>query len=290
MKTLFSLLFCTFLALSSCLVAAPPNLRAILKKEEDRDNMIRVRVLHEMPQLQLDIQGSYLLMNPDDKSDVRPRIHGKSGLLQPISTGLKWGEEFPDLFQVKIVPTQASTEIRLNGRPYKGSLTFYDVGKALSVVNNLFIEDYVADIMAYALTGDEPPEAIAALAIAARSTAYYQVQHPRNRAFWDVDGPVVNYPGTTDSDSNPATAAAIQQALRATRHMLLTDPTGSLDDAFYAPWTTQEGALPSENGAIKSPVLTKKAAVELANKGLHAPQILHAIFPTAILQRVMPHP
>lgn len=263
--------------------AAAPNIRAILKKEQDRGNIIRVRIMHEVPQLQLEIQGSYLLMNPDDNAILSRRIHGKSGTLQPLLTGLKWGEEFPGLYQIKIIPTQSDTEIRLNGRPYTGNLTIYDVGNVLSVVNDLFVEDYVADLLTHSVSGEEPAEALAALAIAARSTAFYQAQHPRN-PYWDIDGSTVGYPAPTDFALSPAAMTAAQQALRATRYMVLIDPT-SVNDAFYAPWAIE--APPSE-GNKKVALLTQKAAVEGANKGLHAAQILHATFPTAMLQRITP--
>lgn len=291
MKTfLCSLLLALPLIMGSSLNAAPPNLHAILKKEQDRANTIRVRVMHEVPQLQLDIRGSYLLMNPEDKS-VEPRIHGKCGILKPLSTGLKWGEEFPDLYQVKIIPTQVSTQFRINDRPFVGNLTFYDIDtrhNMISVVNDLHIEDYIADLLMHALTGEEPQEAINALAIAARSTAYYQVQHPCNQRFWDVDGTIVGYPGPAGSTPSPAAVAAVQQALRATRYMMLTAPTGSLNDAFYAPWSMEEAKASTESGDKKTALLTHKAAIDGATKGMHAAQILHATFPTAILQRVTP--
>lgn len=288
MKTFFSLLCSLFLVIGSSVDAAPPNLHAILQKEQDRTNTIRVRVMHEMPQLQLDVQGGYVLMNPDPEAKkIEPRIHGKCGILKPLINGLKWGEEFPDLYQVKILPTQMNTQIRINDRPFVGNLTFYKVGNTIGVVNDLYIEDYIADLLAHSLTGKEPQEAINALAIAARSTAYYQVQHPRNLQFWDVDGSLVGYPGSADKPPAPAVVAAVQQALYETRYMMLTAPTGSLNDAFYAPWSIGDVANSNEGGS-KTALLTSQAAIEGATKGLHAAQILHSTFPTAILQRVSP--
>lgn len=282
MKTLFSLLCCTFLA-ATTLQAALPNQRSILLKEQDSSHTIRVRVLHEVPKVELGVTGSYLLMDPYNKNDVRNRIYGKSATLQPLATGLKWSEEFPDLHQIKVLPTTPKTEILLNGKPYLGYLTFYEIGdsRTLSVVNDLNIEDYVANLLMRSLTGAEPQEAINALAIAARSTAYYQIQHPRNRQFWDVDGVAVGYLGPIDFAPSPAVITAVQQALHDTRYMLLTDPTGSLNDAFYAPWSASQ--TPD-----KTALLTLKAAADAASKGQHAAQILHATFPTAILQRSPP--
>lgn len=280
MKTLFSLICLTFLTLNTSLQAAPANVRASIIKAQDRNNLIRIRVMNEVPQVQLDVQGSYVLMNPEtNSSDIR--IHGKSAILQPLSTGLKWGEEFPDLHQIKVIPTHPNTIIRLNGRPYTGIVTFYDTKNVLGVVNDLYVEDYIAEMLARSLTGNEPAEAINALAIAARSTARYQMQHPRN-TYWDINGETVGYPGPAGASSLPTTMNAVQQALYATRYMMLTDPTGALNDAFYAPWSNGQENDP------KKPVLTVQAAVDAANKGLHAAQILHATFPTAILQRITP--
>lgn len=284
MKKIFSLLCCTFLS-AATLQAVLPNQRSILLKEQDNSHTIRVRVLHEVPKVELGVTGSYLLMDPYNKNDVHNRIYGKSATLQPMANGLKWGEEFPDMHQIKVLPTTPKTEILLNGKPYLGLLTFYEIGdsRTLSVVNDLNIEDYVANLLMRSLTGTEPQEAINALAIAARSTAYYQVQHPRNRQFWDVDGITVGYLGPIDFAPAPAVITAVSKALRDTRYMLLTDPAGSLNDAFYAPWSV-------EQAQDKTGLLTLKAATEAADKGQHAAQILHATFPTAILQRTPPAP
>lgn len=238
---------------------------------------IRVLVAHDIPRANLEVTGSYNLQDPNEGTMLCRRLSGKQRVIEPFATGLRWGEEFPAIFQLQVLPSSPDTAVIVDGVTYRGNVTFYDVGGTLSIVHELPIEEFVLSQLANQ-SGHLPPEAMAALAIAARSQAYYYAEHPRN-AFWDVDAMNTGYQG----DEVGLTAPDVQRAVQNTRFMVLTQsPTGTEPGhVLPAKWSTEPANL-----AKGQHVLMTNAAVTQAADGADAAQILARTFPGAAIQRI----
>lgn len=269
------------LALSLCAWAPGqamiPGHQHVFTKEVSRPPNIRVLIIHDVPSANLEVQGGYTLSDPYQGNSVGRRLHGKQRLIEARPMGLRWGEEFPGLFQLKVAPSGPDSIIYVDGIPYRGTVTFYDIGGTLSAVNELPVETYVAAQLG-AQQSRLPPEALAALAIAARSQAYHLSNHPKN-PYWDVDAQASRYSGECDGEI----AEAAQAAVEGTSFMVLTQGKNVQDqpEIYPAQW-----ALAVNSSVKGQAVLSATEASSLAERGADAAQILEKIFPGTSLQRM----
>lgn len=223
---------------------------------------IRVLVGHDIPSIDLEIRGKYKIVDPNTSEHVSTRFVGKKQLLEPLSTGLKWGEEFPDLHQLKFIPKEPATKFFINGTEYPGTLYIYDIGGTLSIVNELEIEE----LLKLSLPEQEREEALsqelkAAMVIAARTNLYFDRENPRNK-FWNVSAATMGYQGRQKNDQKDLWAKAIDE----TRYMIMSAAGEKELAPFSVHW---------------QPDLQAKA---LADQGYHAAQLLSKAFPNMAIR------
>ncbi len=182
------------------------------------------------------------------------------------------GEAFPGLYQIKIKPDEAITRILVNRREYEGEMYIYDIGGSVSLVNQLLIEEYIRFLLAAYQESDLEPETWAALAIAARTDAYYQSSHPKN-PYWTVDAQKVGYKGRLP------VSAEVDEALKVTRYMIMsrTGVYEGLATPFPAEFHPPQGENPSRESEPAK--ISIEEANALARRGEHAAQILAKAFP-----------
>jgi stage II sporulation protein D len=246
---------------------------------------IKVLVTHDQPSVNVQVIGKYKIFDPHAKAHISTRFVGKTQAFQAIPEGLKWGEEFPGIHQLEIIPAGPETVFFVNGVQYRGNLYIYNIGGTVSVVDELPLEDYLATYLPIQATEPLSEETLASLVIAARTNAYFQVQNPKS-SFWTVDGSQIGYRGVTGIDPN----TPLQRAIRNTRYMVLSRPGGKSEngiDAFSLQWEK-----PSKNKPIAmnpKPEISKISLVEaeaLAKKGEHAASILEKAFPRTSIQMI----
>lgn len=246
---------------------------ALWKTEKPVPPTIKVLVTHDKPGVVLEVKGKYKIYDPHQNMYISTRFIGKRKFIQAISDGLKWGEEFPGIHQIRIVPDDPNTTTLVDGIEYKGSIFVYDIGGTISVVNEIDIEDYLKSILEPQFDDNLLPETFASIAITARTNAYYQAMHPKNN-FWSVDAKSVDYDGYALAKK----ATAIEKAIAATKYMVMTLPeNGSTKgETFPALW----GSL-SDSGKEKgvSSQITLYQAEDMAKANDHAAQILTKAFP-----------
>jgi len=142
----------------------------------------------------LEVKGKYQVVDPH----TGVRLSGGTTKCYPIEAnrgGLQWGEGYPDIFQIAIVPLQDETTILVDGVEYRGQIHVYEVSGRLYIVNTLPIEEYVKCLLAVKAPGEKlEDEAVAALAIVMRSNAYNTVLRNRH-SYWHVRASDVGYCG-----------------------------------------------------------------------------------------------
>lgn len=245
-------------------------------------NKIKVLIAHDKPQIQLNIDGKYRIFDPHTNRYIATRFVGKNQVIQSIHEGLKWGEEFPGLHQLRFIPGGPESVIYVDGVPYKGSVSIYDIGGTVSAVNELNVEDYIYSKLAGAQTKQLPGEVQAALAIAARTQAYYHVQNPKSN-FWDVDGSVYAYTGLVSEHTAPLFLQAIKNT-----HDIVMSLSGKFEGAtkvFPIEWDAFIGNANVKQKGQKA-MISISDATEMARKGEHADAILKKAFPQASLHLV----
>lgn len=232
------------------------------KQSESIPQMMKVLVVHNNPGVVLEVKGKYKIFDPNKNSFISNRYIGKRKFIQASSDGLKWGEEFPGVYQIMIVPDDKKTTTLVDGMEYMGNIFVYDIGGAISVVNEVPLEDYVKAVLSYNYDRKFPEELANALAITIRSNAWHQHQNAPQK-FWDVQADKVGYQGNKIAQDN-----RFAKAVKDTRGMILT----------------QEGKPLSLNWESADISLTE--GEQLANNGDQAIQILEKAYPQSTLNLI----
>lgn len=235
---------------------------------------IKVLIVQDSQGVVIETKGKYRLFDPKTNERISTRFIGKRKFIQALTDGLQWGEEFPGLHQLQIVPdTQGITTV-VDGIEYRGAITVYDVCGLVNVVNEVDVEDFLQSTLAPCFRDPQPSEALAALAIAARTDAYYLAQNPCS-PFWAIDARTAGYQGYAVTHCN----SMIEPAIQATRYLIMSKgvtPEGRAS-AFPVQWGQQViGKFVAK--ATPSKVSVSEAD-QMAQKGNHAAQILTKAFP-----------
>lgn len=283
---IFRILFCLFalLPLTASLQAGwfDTVTSYFQKSKPASPPMIKVLVVHDKPGVMLEVRGKYKIFDPHTKEHISTRFVGKRNYIQALRDGIKWGEEFPGVHQLVIIPDDRSTTTIIDGVEYKGSSVYvYDVDGMISIVNLAFIEDYLSSFIAAHYTEPMPEEALAAVIIAARTTAYYEAENPRTD-FWSTDGRKTK----EEVASNAKLQNNIDRVLLATRYMVMTSTPAQNGQItpFIADWK-EPGKPKSAAQAVVSQI-TLAQAKEMAQKGDHAAQILSKAFPNTKIELI----
>lgn len=231
------------------------------------------------------VEGKFLIVDPCTGSNLGRRLHGKLRSVVALPCGIKWGEEFPDIYQIQLIPLTPEGVISVNGICYTGSITLYNIGERISIVNELPIEDFVQSILASKAAGQTfLKEALAAAAITQRTEACYRSAFPRN-SYWDIDAQAAGYKGLpADCD-----VEGVADVVKNTTYMVLNLPCS---DKRIAGACGQIGLFPAEwdNGAASADVEAERRrprlhlveAQKAAEKGQNAAQILSTTFPGGV--------
>jgi stage II sporulation protein D len=132
-------------------------------------------------------------------------------------------------------------------------------------VNEIPLDDYLKIVLNPLFDNALPEEVAAAVAIAARGNAWYQVQNPRSDYF-TVDANKIGYRGY----SVGAKRNGIDTAITDTKNMILTKN----NEAFPNNFTGTTPATNPQNSEI-----SLEQAIKLAQKGDHAAEILQKAYP-----------
>lgn len=222
---------------------------------------IKVLVLHDQDSAHMDVTGNYVIHDPFTNTRLVSSLGEKSQKVESVPSGLKWGEEFPGVYQLHVVPDEEKTITYINGVPYKGSFYVYDIGGSISVVNEVDVEDFLYSVLPSRYDENMAEEALAALAIAERTHACYTAQSSSN-PYWHVQASDVGYKGYIAPKMNQSLASAVHS----TRFMVLSR-TGVYEGSITPfPIAVQSTLKPSELAA-------------LADKGENAAKILFKKFP-----------
>lgn len=241
------------------------------KGEVKNNDSLKILIVHNKPGVILEVKGKYKIYDPNTNGNLGKGYTGKRKYIQPLSDGLKWGEEFPGIFQIMVMPDDKATTTIVDGIEYKGRIYVYDIGGRLSVVNEITFDEYAKTVLSSRLQQPLPEEALAALAITARTNANY-IKHHSTSNFWDVESKQIGYQGY--ATSNPS--SLIEQAVKATHDMVMSDAA----TPFMAQWDIVDAAKLPNSNPIGSKIDLDQAAM-LAHQGEHAAQILKKAYPNA---------
>jgi stage II sporulation protein D len=177
---------------------------------------IKILIGKQKEKIFLEAKGRHFIYNPLNEILLSEESSTEKHWLTPGDTGLKWGELLPGIFQIRIVPSNSQCTILVDGIEYRGCVEIYDLKGRLYVVNEVDIERYLKSIMTAQFSSEMDEEVMDAVAIIARTNAYYHaIRKPE--AYWDVESQDVGYQGYALTLQN----LCIDRAINNTRHMVM---------------------------------------------------------------------
>ncbi|MFN4174410.1 MAG: hypothetical protein ACK4HV_04830, partial [Parachlamydiaceae bacterium] len=90
---------CALMCVNALEAGILENWSAYVMKQEARPATIKVLVAQNKPGIVLEVRGKYKIYDPNTMEHISTRFIGKRKFLQPLSNGIKWGEEFPGIYQ-----------------------------------------------------------------------------------------------------------------------------------------------------------------------------------------------
>jgi len=253
----YVLLTTVFLSLGSGHLMASRARLSAQRAYQSQGPMIRVLLEKGANAALLEAKGEYAVINKENGKLLSTGTTGKRFVVHSLEGGLKWGEEYPDVFQIAVIPRNPKTMLYVNGMQYKGAVSVYRAREGrILVVNELPIEDYLKSVLSLQLEAPLTKEAGAAIAIAARTEAFAITRERDPKKLWDVVASEVNYFGhavTMQKD------LAIEPAVNETKFMVLE--------------STQEGK------PLRLVSIVPQKAQEFADRGFDAKKILQNSYP-----------
>ncbi len=188
---------------------------------------IRVAVSRDAPEVQLQIQGRYTLFALHTNSPIRAGERLLTVPVRAVPQGLSLGSEVIPYVGVRIEPERQAA-INLNGKRLRGTVEIVrQKDQTLLVINHLPLEDYLRGVLSKEAPDYWPPEALKAIAIAARTYALYQ-RLTKEQVDYDVTGDVMSQ----DYGGRSAEKVNTTRAVKATEGRILLY-RGRLFPSFY---------------------------------------------------------
>lgn len=193
---------------------------------------IQVLLAKNIDEALLEAKGSYIVYNPQDGTRITTSVSGKRFMVKATKNGVKWGEEYPGIHQIYIIPKHKDSTLLVNGIEYDGAIAVVSIKDKINVINDIEIESYLKSILTPQFPYPLENEVMASIAIAARTTAYSHVKRNKD-AFWHVSSEDVNYLGKAQILPDSHVSTAVDR----TRNIILVLAEGGENKPFAATWT-----------------------------------------------------
>ncbi|MGR3951520.1 MAG: SpoIID/LytB domain-containing protein [Chlamydia sp.] len=222
-KSISSAVFATLLLAGTC---TPTLFSSQLQASFETlpKNLVHIRNLPKQPickilleenqsSFKVELQGSHNVYDPYTGKKIESAFLASAYTMVPTVDGIKWGQEFPGIYQILIVPDSPLNPIMVNGASYSGVLAFYQIGSTLSVVNWVSLEDFTRSLMsqAFPVSESDSKEALATYAILYRSLAYQLLIRGQND-FWDMKASDAGYKGEAANRKDPLFIQALKNS------------------------------------------------------------------------------
>lgn len=186
-------------------------------KERFNGPSIRVQLLSDAEGALVEVKGRYNVYDPRTGKKLDSAYASSSYYMYPTVDGIKWGQEFPGIYQLLLVPDSTKTTLLVGGTEYLGMAYLYQIKGGLGAVNEVSLEEFVGSLLSSHIPSDiTEKEAIAALAIALRTEALHWMAIATN-PYWDVKAGTVGYRGSSiERHDGP-----FEEALRQTKDLVM---------------------------------------------------------------------
>jgi len=164
-------------------------------KNRPKGSTIKVQLYSDIEGAQVEVKGPHNVYDPNTGQNLSRNFASSKYFAIPTNDGIKWGQEFPGVYQLVIVPDSKDGVVLVQGIEYPGMVFIYQFEGKLGIVNEASLEDFVASILAHPdLEGIKDQEMLASLAIVMRTQALDWKESSKNK-FWTIKAPFCQYHG-----------------------------------------------------------------------------------------------
>ncbi|MBS0648358.1 MAG: SpoIID/LytB domain-containing protein [Verrucomicrobia bacterium] len=235
MKIIATIWSCVLMVIA---VSASPQATDFSKKSKPAT--VKVLLHRQVSELTLEAKGRYNIYYPLDDTKVDSGINSKRNLVTAGEYGIKWGEEYKGYHQLRFVPVDSQSYILVNGIQYRGCIEIWKNDGKLNVINEVGVEPYLKSTLSSAFPQPLHPEVMNAVAIVARTKAYFTGERNK-QASWHVTASEVGYQGAGIMPKQH-----IDRAVDSTYHAILTYN----DAPFAAAWTQNSAGKTVDFAAV----------------------------------------
>jgi stage II sporulation protein D len=195
--------------------------------QKDKPATVKILISKQKEKVFLEAKGRHFVYNPLNEIQLLESASSEKNWISPGDKGLKWGDLLPGIFQIRIVPANSQSTILVDGIEYRGCVEIYDLKGKLYVINEVDIERYLKSIMTAQFSSEMDEEVMDAVAITARTNAYYLASR-KPEAYWHIDSLDVGYQGYAVTLQN----LHMDRAIDNTRHMVMLYKGGPFPTAW----------------------------------------------------------
>lgn len=185
--------------------------------QKSKPATLKIRIVENGEGAIVEVKGRFEVFDPATHALLDSGLFGKRHPIFADGTGILWGDRLPTFNNMRIVPGNQETTILVNGIQYRGCIEIYNIGGHLTLVNEIDIESYLKSILSSQIPMQCEESLLEAIAVIARTNAYYLAQKS-TQANWHATADEVNYYGYGMTLHN----LAIDRAVENTRHIIMT--------------------------------------------------------------------
>ncbi len=262
-------------ALHAAFEALPKSLSKV--RSLPKQPMLKVLLGQDQDGFMVEVKGAHNVYDPYTGKKLESAFLKSSYYMIPTSDGVKWGQEFPGIYQLLIIPDSSSTSITVNGIQYPGAVAFYQVESKLAAINWVSLEDFTSSILSTTLfpKDQDQKETLATYAIAIRTLAYQSLIESHN-AFWDVKASEAGYKGKAVERSDKT----FLDAMKVSQDIILAQ-SGNATDASQRETLSQSFTQTFQHMPFQD-------VHNMAESGKDARQILEHYYPGRVLTLAEP--
>jgi SpoIID/LytB domain protein len=241
---LLATLLITSVNLSGLEAKVKPTSKSKQKQQiiEPKAPTIKVLIKKDTCGALVESKGKFEITNPQTQKILSSGNKGKRYYLHAQEDGLRWGEGFPGVYQIKLSGSTPNDTFLVDGIEYDGTLEIFDVDHQVNIINEITVENYLKHWMGYLFDGEHTDQKVLkALSIVLRTQLYHTLLKGQN-AFWQIDGAKTNFLG----HSGALLDKYIDEAVDSTKTVILTYHY----KPFSAEWTKHSAGMTATYPAI----------------------------------------
>ncbi len=240
--------FWSFVLSAVCILASP---QAADFSQKSKPATVKVLLHRQVPEVTLEVKGRYEIYYPLNETKISSGVNSKRHVVTGSESGIRWGEEFKDYHQLRFVPVDTQSSILVNGIQYKGCVEVWLNDGKLNVINEVGVEPYIKSTLTSAFPHPMHDEVMNAIAIVARTNAYF-IGSRNKRAAWHVTASEVGYQG-----AGILPTKHIDRAVDTTYHAVLMYNNAP----FAATWTQNSAGKTVDFAAVFRKALSSPPGV-----------------------------